>query len=130
MPRAVILDVPVMWQSAGGFTSHMPLAVGDTVMLLFNERDISGFKQTLESGPPLSDDIMEMQHAVALPCGFGPQTITPVDGAVLQTNDGSTYVSVEDGQVTVRASTVILTGSVTNNGVNVGSTLEPTPMVA
>ena len=69
MPKPIILDVPVIHPSGGGYTVHFPLVKDDPVMLLFAERDIAAFKLTLETGPPISDDVMEIQHAVCIP-GF------------------------------------------------------------
>ena len=107
MPNPIILDVPVIFPAGGGYTVHFPLLPDDPVLLLFSERDIAAFKQTLESGPPASEDVMEIQHVVALP-GFvfpnegdvmiPPATIPPGTfpdwhyGVTLQTNDGLTYV--------------------------------------
>ena len=72
MPKPVILDVPVIFPAGGGYTLHFPLVKDDPVMLLFAERDIAAFKETLETGPPLTDDVMEIQHAVCIPKGFVP----------------------------------------------------------
>ena len=107
MPKPIILDVPVIFPAGGGYTVHFPLVKDDPVMLLFAERDIAAFKLTLEAGPPISDDVMEIQHAVCIP-GFvfpnegdvmiPPPTIPPgafpdwMYGVTIQTNDGLTYV--------------------------------------
>ena len=107
MPKPIILDVPVIFPAGGGYTVHFPLVKDDPVMLLFAERDIAAFKLTLETGPPISDDVMEIQHAVCIP-GFvfpnegdvmiPPPTIPPgafpdwLYGVTIQTNDGLTYV--------------------------------------
>ena len=107
MPNPIILDVPVIFPAGGGYTVHFPLLPDDPVLLLFAERDIAVFKQTLRSGPPASDDVMEIQHAVCIP-GFvfpneGDVMIPPPDippgtfpdwlyGVTIQTNDGLTYV--------------------------------------
>ena len=107
MPYPILLDVPVIFPSGGGYTMHFPLLPDDPVLLLFSERDIKNFKETLLSGPPASDAIMEIQHVVALP-GFvfpngGGVMIPPPDippgmepdwiyGATVQTNDGKTFI--------------------------------------
>ena len=107
MPKPIILDVPVIFPAGGGYTVHFPLVKDDPVMLLFAERDIATFKETLETGPPLTDDVMEIQHAVCIP-GFvlpnegdvmiPPPVIPPgafpdfTYGATIQTNDGLTFV--------------------------------------
>ena len=67
--KPIILDVPVLWPTGGGYTLSLPLDAGDAVMLLFAERDIQRFKETLAVGPPLSADVMQIQHAVAI-AGF------------------------------------------------------------
>ena len=101
LPKPVILDVPVIHLSGGGYTVHVPLAAGDPVMLLFAERDIAAFKLTLETGPPISDDVMEIQHAVCIP-GFVPLTVTLAgDGLVIQANDGLPYVHLRNDPATV-----------------------------
>ena len=87
MQKPVILNVPVLWPATGGYFFHMPLEVGDPVMLLFNERDIARFKETLAVGPPLSNDIMEIQHACAMPVDFG-QDMTPVSGGGVVIQNG------------------------------------------
>lgn len=116
LPKPVILDVPVQFPSGGGYTLHFPLAVGDPVVLMFMERDIARFKETLETGPPLSADIMEIQHAVAYP-GFVPPNMSVAStGVVLQSNDGTTYVSVEGGTVDVTVD-----GGVTNIHMEAGT---------
>ena len=103
MEKPIILDVPVIFPSAGGYTVHFPLLPDDPVLLLFSERDIDNFKQTLESGQPLSGDIMEVKHAVCIP-GFVPPTVTLAgDGLVLQSNDGETYVHLNDNPRTIDA---------------------------
>ena len=42
LPKPIILDVPVVFMSGGGFTVHFHLLPDDPVMLIFNERDITG----------------------------------------------------------------------------------------
>ena len=122
--RAIILDVPVLHPAGGGYIVHIPLAVGDPVMLMFSARSIAAFKQSLRSGRPASDDIMAEQDCVAVP-GFRPPSVTLRDGLSLQTVDGGTYVSIEDGRVTVTAGTVEINGidfgGHTHGGVMTGS---------
>ena len=106
---------------------HVPLLAGDTVMLAFSERDISRFKQTLQAGPPLTDEVMPDTGAVAFPVRFAaPATVR--DGMAIQTYDGETFLSVSEGRVTVHAATIVLEGDVvisggvlTDDGADVGS---------
>ena len=106
--RAVLVDVPVMQPSGGGFVAHFPLVVGDVVWLMFSERDLAAFKQSLRRGPPPSGDIMPLSGAVAYP-GWGQSVTPPVAGGVsIQTLDGGTAIELRDGQVTIRASSIRL----------------------
>lgn len=47
-----IPNVPVAWPSAGGFTLHWPLAVGDSVFLTFDEVDVQRWEDTGEVCEP------------------------------------------------------------------------------
>ena len=105
MPKPILLDVPVLFLTGGGFTLSVPLVAGDPVKLLFAERDIAAFKETLEVGPPLTNDIMEIQHAVAI-AGFWPLdgvlpigAPNPPPGLVLQSNDGMAWVHLQEGML-------------------------------
>ena len=97
--KPIILDVPVIYHTGGGYTVHFPLIPDDPVMLLFSERDIATFKETLTIGPPLSADIMEIQHALCVP-GFvfkdimlaHPDMVEPGKGFIIQTNDGQAFI--------------------------------------
>ena len=133
MDRASIMDVPVTWIGAGGFVSHMPLTAGDTVWLMFSERGIAEFKRTLGMADPPPMVMFQARDAVALP--WRTAAITPVDGATIQTADGSVYVAVEAARVTAKAPNVVLDGDVqitgslavdgsglTHDGVDVGKT--------
>ena len=101
LEKPIILDVPVIFPAGGGYTVHFPLIPDDPVMLFFSERDIANFKEKLEVGPPLSADIMAIQHAVCIPGFVAPDVALAGNGLVLQTNDGTTYVHVLDGRAEV-----------------------------
>ena len=110
MARPPIANVPILWPSAGGFTLRFPLPARTAVMILYSERDISAFKQTLTAGPLASDRIMADSDAVAI-VGFGPVgavTEAAADGVSLQTDDGDTAVIVEEGHITLRADQVTI----------------------
>ena len=120
IPRPVLLDVPVIHPAGGGYLVHIPLDVGDPVLLLFSERDIAVFKRTLEVGPPPTDAIMPLTGAVAVP-GFAQTPFTAQDGLSLQSADGSVHVRIHEGDVLIRGN-VEITGTLRANGVDVGST--------
>ena len=76
--RALILDVPVLHPSGGGYVVHLPIAAGDPVMLLFSERGITAFKQTYTRAVPDMGSLMSERDAVAIP-GFGALAVAPVE---------------------------------------------------
>ena len=103
LEKRPILNVPVMWPGGGGITMLHPLAEGDAVLLLFSERGLDAFKQTMKelSDPELR--FFEMKDAVAVPW-FGTFGINPAsdDGATIQTEDGRTFIEVSPTRVRVR----------------------------
>ena len=104
LEKPIILDVPVIFPAGGGYTVHFPLMPDDPVMLFFSERDIANFKEKLEVGPPLSADIMAIQHAVCIP-GFvledtvlaHPATAGPGEALIAQSNDGQAWIHLLRG---------------------------------
>ena len=106
-PKPIIFDVPVLMPAGGGMVAHVPMAAGDPVMLLFSERDIDAFKATLRRGPPASDRIMALVDAVAVG-GFVPLTFAPRPGLTMQTADGETFISVQAGNITIKADSITL----------------------
>ena len=109
-PRPLLVDVPVLWPSGGGFTFTWPLFSGDTVLLAFCERDISGFKQDRSARWLPSSRMLAEADAVAVP-GFGPDGMwspATTSGVALQTYDGETAVIVEDGHVRLKADRISL----------------------
>ena len=100
--RAVLLDVPVLHPSGGGYVVHLPIAAGDPVMLLFSERGLTAFKQTYARSAPDIDALMSERDAVAIP-GFGALEVSPVEPGALciQREDGTVSIVVTEGDVTI-----------------------------
>lgn len=71
-PLPVITDVPVVFPRGGGFFLSLPLAVGDHVLLVFNERSIDKFVAG-DGGDtdPIDLRMHSLSDAVAFP-GFYP----------------------------------------------------------
>ena len=122
MGNVPIVDVLVMGAFAGGgYVSHLPLQSGDPVMLLFSDRVLDGFKNSLGSydQPPYIS--LELRDAVVLPGGFHNRP-SPVPGAlVLRTDErdpaDSTYIAIEPGKITLNAGAsgeIVQVGTVSN----------------
>ena len=153
--RAPLWDVPVLWPGGGGFIFTSGLARGDQVWLSFSERGLDLWKQDWALADPPPFTMFEMRDAVAHP--IGAQEIVPVegtsdgelsevtpqasgsrtrvDGATLQSVDGSVFVRVADDEIKLQIGSWIFWwlalsitsagfeftgGAVTHNGTNIG----------
>lgn len=105
LARPELSNVPVVTPSGGGFHLHIPLRAGDPVLLVFSMRSIKEWKRKLAVTAPGSDAIMQLSDAIAIP-GFGSageMTLGAADGLTLQSEDGETFLSVRDGEISLRA---------------------------
>ena len=100
LDRAPAVNVPVIFPASAGYTMLFPLAEGDPVMLLFSERGLTEFKLTFETATPDRTRFFSESDGVAL-TGFGALAATPASltGALLQTTDGNRSVRVEEDRV-------------------------------
>lgn len=65
-----LLEVPTVFPSGGGGMLSFPLAVGDTVMLLFSQRSLDEWKVSdgsEETYTPLSSRVASLSDAIAVP---------------------------------------------------------------
>ena len=108
--RAILLDIPVLWPGGGGWFVHAPLRRGDAVLIVTSERDISAFKQTNQQGPLPTTRVMSEADGVAIPMFTPPDGDAPavLDGITLQSGDGSTRITLQDGAVEIVADTITL----------------------
>lgn len=63
----VLPSVPVLSIGGGTFRLTFPLLVGDEVLVLFMERDISEFLRTGETTAPPDQRLHHLAHAIAIP---------------------------------------------------------------
>lgn len=109
----ILVDVPIIFPSAGGFTITMPISKGDTVLLMFTQRGITNFKQQFTESMP-TNSLMAIHDAVAI-VGFGALSITPASssGCTMQNNAGSNAIIVESGKVEIKkgSNTVVIDDS-------------------
>ena len=119
-----LIKVPVVQIGGGGFLVDFQPATGDEVLVVFSSRCIDGWwqsggvqKQTEWRAHDLNDGIAipGLWSVPRVPAGIGG------GGIKLRTVDNSTYVQVTNGNVAI-VGNLTVTGTMTNNGVNVGST--------
>jgi hypothetical protein len=98
----LLVDVPVIFPSAGGYTVTMPITKGDGVVLLFSQRGLTNFKKQFDEAMP-TDSLLAIHDAVAI-VGFGALSITPSSssGCTMQNNDGTNAVIIESSKVEVK----------------------------
>ena len=136
LERAPIYDVPVIWPGGGGFVFHAALVSGDTCWMMFSERGIGRFKESLELADPPPMVMFASCDAVALPWrtaeivpveGHAAGSIhevtptaegdlTAVEGAILQSVSGETHIHARGETVRVKAVEVAIEGEVTITG--------------
>jgi hypothetical protein len=81
----VLQGVPVCWPVGRGFRLNATLALGDPVLILALDRDLSRWRRTGQVGEPDDARLHDYAFAVAIP-GLVPDTNpipTPTDGAAL-----------------------------------------------
>ena len=128
--RAQLSNIPVFRFGGGGFFIRFPVKAGDFGWLKATDRDVSLIMQRggLEDWPNTL-----RQHSFSDGMFF-PDTLKSwvIDGAnadalVIQSLDGSVCVSLHSGKVKIEAADIevvgnmSVTGTMTNNGVNIGS---------
>jgi hypothetical protein len=101
----LIPNVPICFPRGGGFFCSFPLAVGDTVMLVFAERSLDRWRSTGEVVDPADTRTHSLAGAWAYPGGFPT-------GDELDDADASSMVIGKDGgpQVVVDGSYVHVGG--------------------
>jgi len=126
MELPALVDVPTLFPSSKKFSIQFPLEKDDPVMVCFSSRDLSAFKVSYaQSAPQRSGGLFQIKDGVAIP-GFGNLTNTPAktDAITIQNAAGTTYVAVEENEVTAvgvqkvtaTAPVIELNGNVTING--------------
>ena len=142
--RAIVPNIPIMTMGAGGIFASFPVKVGDLGFVFAADRDTSLFYQS-QGGMdwPNTERIHQFGDGGFLPLKLFNFSIAGgvlADGFSLQTDDGSTFVTLKAGEIQLNAAMVKIvgdiehtgnmtrtgdtetTGAVTNNGKNVGDT--------
>lgn len=102
-----VANVPVVWPSGGGFTILSPLPAGTPVLIFFSQRGITKFKENFETEDP-GKGVFAKEDAIVIP-SFGGLSVSPAtaDGICMQTEDGSNFIFVEDGDIEITATSKV-----------------------
>lgn len=133
----LLVDVPLVFQSAGGFSITFPVAAGDEALVIFASRCIDSWWQSGGAQPQADLRMHDLSDGFAIigprsqPRKLSPQ---PVSSALeLRSDNRSTYISITnagnvrvdaagdvdviaDGAARVTAPTILLAGAVTVTG--------------
>lgn len=94
----LLLDVPILFPSAGGFTLTMPIVAGDEVLVVFASRCIDSWWQNGGfNNVPMETRMHDLSDGFAIPGIFSqPKVLTGVSAttAQLRTTDGTVYLEV------------------------------------
>lgn len=98
----LLLEVPVFFQSGGGFTLTCPVAPGDECLVVFNDRQIDNWLAQGSGQPPSMGRIHDLSDGIAfVGIRSNPRALSAVSthSAQLRSDDGATYVEVAGGGI-------------------------------
>lgn len=131
--RHPLAQINVLSLGGGGFHISFPLAAGDLGWIIASDRDISLFKQSLDTAAPNTGRLHSFEDGWFVPDVFRKYTIdgADTDAMVIQSVDSLTRISIKNGVVEITAPTSLtvtspettFTGNVTvNQNLNVDGT--------
>ena len=94
----VLVDVPVVFPSGGGFTLTFPIHYGDECLVVFSARCIDAWWQSGGVGDPLEPRMHNLSDGFALVGPFSqPETLPAVsdEDVQLRTDDGQASVTIK-----------------------------------
>lgn len=131
----LLIHVPIVFPSAGGFTITFPIAVGDEVLVIFSSRCIDSWWQSGGVGLPMEMRMHDLSDGFAIPGPRSqPRVVTGISSTNLQIRNDANTAHVEitpagainivtastvavQGNLTV-SGTIVATGEITGNGID------------
>lgn len=118
LPLPLLVNVPAVFPSAGGWNLTFPIQPGDECLLVFADTQLDIWWQNGGTGNnPISQRRHDLSDAVAV---FGLRS-TPrglanysTSSAQLRSDDGSVVIDLAEGQITVTAPTVTVNAQTAN----------------
>lgn len=106
-----IQGAPVYFPRAGGFSVTVPVTAGDPCLILFADRDISGYLEKGDRRVPPTGRMNAYNDAIVLP-GLvpAPDAISPAPstaGIEVRSDDGTTFVRVGPAGVELESSVLV-----------------------
>lgn len=101
----LLIHVPVLFLGGGGFSISMPVAVGDECLVVFSSRCIDSWWQSGGVQSQIELRMHDLSDGFCIP-GFRskPRALPSINGAAaeLRSDDGTTYLRLEAGKVTLK----------------------------
>lgn len=94
----LLVDVPVIFPSGGGFTLTFPVAQGDECLVVFADRCIDAWWQSGGIGEPLEPRMHNLSDGFALVGPFSQPEVLPdvsAEDVQLRTDDGKASVTIK-----------------------------------
>jgi len=121
----LLLDVPIVFPSAGGFIMTFPIKSGDEVLVVFSSRAMDAWWQSGGVGRPVEARMHDLSDGFAIP---GPRSQAKkvanisTENVQLRADDGETYIEITPDQeiklvspikITIDAPLTEFTGAIT-----------------
>ena len=102
----ILPSVPVMFPSGGGgYFISFPLQAGDSVLVIFNERDTSHYRSTGDVSDPGLPTTHGLSGAVCFPVTFGPSSNSLSDTSssdmIIGKDGGSANMTIKSSKVEI-----------------------------
>lgn len=122
----LLVDVPLVFPTAGGFSITFPVASGDECLVVFASRCIDGWWQSGGVQEAMEFRMHDLSDGFAI-IGTRSQArkLSGWDATKLQirSDDGATFVELSDTAIKLKATTVsIESTTLMHNGKNIGDT--------
>lgn len=117
--RAQVASVPVLALGGGGFVISFPIKAGDTGWIKANDRDISLYLQSSRDAQPNTHRVHSFADGHFIPDVMAKHVIAGEDAnaVVIQSYDGSTKITLDNGKVKIKAAIVTIEGVINHTGV-------------
>lgn len=115
LTRPQLVNIPILTLSGGGFWFGFPVAIGDIGWIVACDRDISVFKQQLAEYSPNTYRKHKYDDSFFIPDKINEYTIAEDDATavLISSLDGTTRISIKDGQVTITTANVVVNSTAT-----------------
>lgn len=95
-----LVDCPVVMLGGGTVSLQMPIAKGDTCLILFNDRDINNWWAGANAGPVASSRLHSFSDGIAL-VGLGKWLVNDATHALLTNGDARVGIPISGAKVLI-----------------------------